>query len=142
MLFRSCQQPTIVSTVFYEFKLESFLNLCISLHMPGTSVLEYLISMIGTKRDLTPSELIEYTRGSKYDSIVRKLINAPLNLTQPDGSDIPFNDRVDYFVQLLIEVISKPLKDKAEELKIKMRQGDNDALAKYSLLQKKMAFRV
>ena len=110
--------------------------------MPGTSVLEYLISMIGTKRDLTPSELIEYTRGSKYDSIVRKLINAPLNLTQPDGSDIPFNDRVDYFVQLLIEVISKPLKDKAEELKIKMRQGDNDALAKYSLLQKKMAFRV
>ena len=65
----------------------------------------------------------------------------PLLITHQDGSDIPFNDRVDYFVQLLIEVISKPLKDKAEELKIKMNQGDNEALAKYSLIQNKMVFR-
>ena len=72
---------------------------------------------------------------------MRKLISAPLLITHQDGSDIPFNDRVDYFVQLLIEVISKPLKDKAEELKIKMNQGDNEALAKYSLIQNKMVFR-
>lgn len=136
-----CQQPTIVSTVFYEFKIESFVNLCSSLQIPGTNVLGYLIKLIGSKRDLTPSELIEYTRESEYDSIVRKLISAPLIITHQDGSDIPFNDRVDYFVQLLIEVISKPLKDKADELKIKMNQGDNEALAKYSLIQNKMQFR-
>ena len=136
-----CQQPTIVSTVLYEFKIESFLTLCSSLQIRGTRELEYLIKLISSKRDLTPSELIEYTRESEYASTVRKLISAPLLITHQDGSDIPFNDRVDYFVQLLIEVISKPLKDKAEELKIKMNQGDNEALAKYSLIQNKMVFR-
>ena len=135
------QQPTVVSNVQREFALDEFVALCKRLGVKGADELEGLLKIIAKTPDITPAKFIEQTRQTSYEKIVRLLIGAPLNLTFESGGEIreiPYVDRIEYFADILSEVITKPLKDRAKILSVEMSQGKMDALSEYTQIQKEI----
>ncbi len=135
------QQPTGVSNVQREFALDEFVALCKRLGVKGADELEGLLKIIAKTPDITPAKFIEQTRQTSYEKIVRLLISAPLNLTFESGGEIreiPYVDRIEYFADILSEVITKPLKDRAKILSVEMSQGKMDALSEYTQIQKEI----
>lgn len=135
------QQPTVVSNVQREFALDEFVALCKRLGVKGADELEGLLKIIAKTPDITPAKFIEQTRQTAYEKIVRLLISAPLNLTFESGGEIreiPYVDRIEYFADILSEVITKPLKDRAKILSVEMSQGKMDALSEYTQIQKEI----
>lgn len=135
------QQPTVVSNVQREFALDEFVLLCRRLGVKGTDELSGLLKIIASTPDITPAKFIEETRQTPYEKVVRVLISAPLNLTFESGGEIreiPYVDRIEYFADILCEVITKPLKERANVLRIEMSQGKMDALSEYTQIQKEI----
>ena len=135
------QQPTVVSNVQREFALDEFVLLCRRLGVKGADELSGLLKIIASTPDITPAKFIEETRQTPYEKVVRVLISAPLNLTFESGGEIreiPYMDRIEYFADILCEVITKPLKERANVLRIEMSQGKMDALSEYTQIQKEI----
>ena len=130
------QQPIVVSTVFNDFALDTFVQLCKRLEVRGSSHLEGLLNLIVENPEITPANFIELTRGTEYEKTVRNLMDAPLNLIGADGNEISFKDRIDYFSTLVADVLIKPLKERAEALKYQIQQGNTGALEEHIAIQK------
>lgn len=130
------QQPIVVSSVYHEFSLDTFVALCKRMNVNGSSHLEGILQLISENPEITPANFIELTRGSEYEKTVRFLMDAPLNLVTTTGAELPFNDRIDYFAVLLGDVLLKPLKERAQMLKIQLSQGNPNALEEYGVIQR------
>ena len=130
------QQPIVVSSVYHEFSLDTFVALCKRMNVNGSSHLEGILQLISENPEITPANFIELTRGTEYEKTVRFLMDAPLNLVTTTGAELPFNDRIDYFAVLLGDVLLKPLKERAQMLKIQLSQGNPNALEEYGVIQR------
>ncbi len=130
------QQPIVVSSVYHEFALDTFVSLCKRLNINGSAHLEGLLQLITENPEITPANFIEITRGNEYEKTVRLLMDAPLNLNTTTGDELPFNVRISYFAVLLGDVLLKPLKERAEVLKIQLAQGNNKALEEHGAIQR------
>ena len=95
-----------------------------------------ILQLISENPEITPANFIELTRGTEYEKTVRFLMDAPLNLVTTTGAELPFNDRIDYFAVLLGDVLLKPLKERAQMLKIQLSQGNPNALEEYGVIQR------
>ncbi|MBP5244337.1 MAG: hypothetical protein J6Z28_06420, partial [Succinivibrio sp.] len=102
----------------------------------GSEHLEGILQLITENPEMTPANFIEITRGTEYEKTVRYLMDAPLNLVTTTGGEIPFKDRIDYFAVILGEVLMKPLKERAEALKIQLSQGNSNALEEHGAIQR------
>jgi DNA primase len=130
------QQPIVVSSVYEDFHLAEFAELCQHLEIPGTTQLNMLLRMIEESPELTPANLIEHVRDTEYERIVDAFMNSNLNLTMDNGRELSFKDRLAYFGVLLKEVLLKPLRERAEYLKTDIANGSLEALAEHSAIQK------
>ncbi|NLK85736.1 MAG: DNA primase [Aeromonadales bacterium] len=133
------QQPIVVSSVYHEFALDTFITLCKRLNVRGSEQLEGLLNMILETPDITAANFIEVTRQGPYETIVRTLMSAPLNISFENGSkELKFEEKIDYFSDIMSKVLEKPLKDRAEVLKIQLAQGNTKVLNEYTALQKEI----
>ena len=133
------QQPTVVSLVYHDFDLKLFVELCKQLKVKGVDFLENLLGEISKNPQTTPANLIEIYRNTNLEKIFNKLLNAPLNLSFQDGAkELAFEDKISVFSDILVSVLQKPFKDKADYYKLKLNQGNKEALSEYSLVQAKI----
>ncbi len=122
------QQPTVVSSVYTDFSLKTFVALCKRLDIKGADQLEGILEIIRQTPSLTPANFIEIARDTRYEKIVRMLMDAPLNLMAADGTELSFENRIDYLSALILDVIFKPLRERADFLKLKINREPSAAL--------------
>ena len=133
------QQPTVVASVYQSFALDTFLSLCKRLNIKGSEVLEQLLDIVINKHGITPANIIEITRDTNLENVVRTLMEAPLNLTATGAAkELPLVDRIEVLSEILTQVLQKPYKEKAYDLKLKMDQGNLSALKEYTAIQKEI----
>ncbi|MCR3569450.1 hypothetical protein K0B57_23020, partial [Salmonella enterica subsp. enterica serovar Montevideo] len=73
------------------------------------------------------------------ENVVRTLMEAPLNLTATGAAkELPLVDRIEVLSEILTQVLQKPYKEKAYDLKLKMDQGNLSALKEYTAIQKEI----
>ena len=133
------QQPTVVASVYQSFALDTFLSLCKRLNIKGSEVLEQLLDIVINKHGITPANIIEITRDTNLENVVRTLMEAPLNLTATGAAkELPLVDRIEVLSEILTQVLQKPYKEKAYDLKLKMEQGNLSALKEYTAIQKEI----
>ncbi|MGN0902271.1 MAG: toprim domain-containing protein, partial [Succinivibrio sp.] len=135
------QQPTVVATVYQDFDVDEFLSLCRRQDIRGLDFLEYILGLIEDNRSIMPSDIIELTRDTPNERIVRQLINAPLKTTIDKGVELTFVQKIDYFAELMSDVLTEPLKQRAQYLKMRISQGDRSALEEYTMMQTKILAR-
>ena len=84
------QQPIVVSSVYHEFSLDTFVALCKRMNVNGSSHLEGILQLISENPEITPANFI----------------------------------------------LLKPLKERAQMLKIQLSQGNPNALEEYGVIQR------
>ena len=132
------QQPTIVSTTYHEFALDAFVELTRRLEVKGSEQLIDILNLILENPDITPAKFIELTRDTPYEKTVRLLMEAPLNLSFEAGKELSFESRIDYFADLIEDVLVQPIKARANTLKILMNQGNMNALKEFDSISKQI----
>ncbi len=130
------QQPIVVSSVYEDFHLMEFVELCQRLDIPGTTQLNTLLRLIEENPEMTPANLIEHVRDTEYEKIVDAFMNSKLNIVMDNGRELSFKDRLSYLGVLLKEVLLKPLRERAEYLKADIAHGSLDALTEHAAIQK------
>lgn len=124
------QEPNIVSHLIEDLRLETFVSICERLGVKGLAEFTHFLSLIESKGDITPAELLEGARDTDYYKMVDMLINARM-YGKTESYDLQSEKaKGEMFITLLNKVIFDGLQKKSEEVKFSAGAGskENEAL--------------
>ena len=132
------QQPILVSSQYDRLALDHLSRLCVILKVKGASELEYLLKQIKQCPDITTARLVERFRNTEREKYINLLVNAPLGLNLPDGSELDQIARLELFARLIAMVLIEPLKSRARQLSLYSQQISPEEYKEMTIIQKEL----
>lgn len=132
------QQPILVSSQYEQLALDNLSKLCSLLKVKGAKELEYLLNQIKQCPDITTARLVERFRNTERERYINLLVNAPLGLSLPDGSELDQIARLELFARLIAMVLIEPLKNRSRQLNLYSQQISPEEYKEMTIIQKEL----
>ena len=132
------QQPILVSSQYNQLALDHLSRLCVILKVKGAAELEYLLNQIKQCPDITTARLVERFRNTEREKYINLLVNAPLGLNLPDGTELDQIARLELFARLIVMVLIEPLKNRARQLSLYSQQISPEEYKEMTIIQKEL----
>ena len=108
------------------------------LKVKGAAELEYLLNQIKQCPDITTARLVERFRNTEREKYINLLVNAPLGLNLPDGTELDQIARLELFARLIVMVLIEPLKNRARQLSLYSQQISPEEYKEMTIIQKEL----